>query len=59
MQNKRIYTPQTDVSATSSDCRLLDRDTFVLESDVSGGEGEDDEFLSLSGDRGIREELAA
>lgn len=59
IQNKKIYTPQADVSATSSDCKLLDRDTFVLDSDVSGGEGEDDEFLSLSGDRGTREELAA
>lgn len=50
--------PQVDVPATSSDCKLLDRDTFVLDSDAGDGEGEDDEFLSFVGERGTRDDAA-
>lgn len=39
--------------ATSSGCKLLDRDTFGLDSDV--GEGDDDECRSFVGERGMRD----
>lgn len=58
LQNRKGYTPQVDVLATSSGCRLLDRDTFDRDSDAGGGEGEEDEFLSLPGDRVMRDDTA-
>ena len=59
MQSRKVYAPQADVPATSSGCRLLDRDTFVLDNDAGGGEGDEDEFLSLFGDRVTRDDVAA
>lgn len=59
MLSGKFYPPQADVLATSSGCRLLDRDTFVLGSDAGGGEGDEDEFLSLLGDRVTRDDPAA
>lgn len=59
MQSREVYAPQADVLATSSGCRLLDRDTFVLDNDAGGGEGDEDEFLSLLGDRVTRDDAAA
>ena len=55
-----VYAPQVDEPATSSGCRLLDRDTFALDKAAGGGEGDDDKFLSwVVGERGTRDDVAA
>lgn len=49
------YAPQVDVLATSSGCRLRERDTFVLVSVAGGGEGDDEELGSVIGERAMRD----
>lgn len=59
-EHQRAYVPQADEPATSSGCRLLDRDTCVLDNEEGGGEGDVDEFLSfVVGERVTRDDDAA